>query len=242
MLQLGTVEAVLVLTAAAEVMAVGLDWIFLHLSPFPPSTYKASLTMAAILPLIVAPILGGVIMVLLQEVEESRRDLERLAIRDGLTMLYNRTYFMELLRREISKAHRYRAQLSLLMFDADDFKRVNDQHGHSVGDTVLESIARVCSGLLREHDVLARYGGEEFVLLLPGTASAGACQVAERLREAMERMEVRLENPEEVVRITVSIGIASVSNEEDTVDTLFSRADGALYRSKQSGKNRWTAL
>ncbi|NYF81050.1 GGDEF domain-containing protein [Granulicella arctica] len=241
-IQMGTLRAVLWVTGTAEVMAIALGWLLIRLMGYSAEAGRAIYMATSTIPLIVAPIVGGTIVLLLEDVEEARQALQEISTHDGLTSLFNRTYFMERLRREISYAERYLTPLSLLIFDADDFKRINDKYGHSVGDLVLESIAQTCTTLLREHDVLARYGGEEFVLLLPSTAAEGACQVAEKLRVALESMRIPVEGQADRISITVSIGVSSRKGLQDTADTLFARTDKALYRAKLAGKNRWTLL
>lgn len=241
-IQMGTLRAVLWVTGTAEAMAIALGWVLIRLMGYSAEAGRAVYLATSTIPLIIAPIVGGTVVLLLEDLEVARQALQEISMRDGLTSLFNRTYFMERMRREVSYAERYELPLSLLFFDADDFKRINDRYGHSVGDLVLESIAQTCTTLLREHDVLARYGGEEFVLLLPATAAEGACQVAEKLRAALEDMRVKAVGAEAAIRITVSVGVSSWRDSQETADTLFARADQALYRAKLAGKNRWVAL
>ncbi len=169
------------------------------------------------------------------ESKETQKKLEILATTDGLTGLLNRRRFMELAGREVERSHRYPQPLSMVMFDADRFKLVNDTYGHDVGDLVLKAIASAAGSVLRDVDVLGRLGGEEFAVLLPATGLDGAALAAERLRAAMEAQRVTA--GEAVVRFTVSVGVALLQ-EGETVDALLKRADLALYHAKENGRNR----
>ena len=163
-------------------------------------------------------------------------EVERLAITDSLTSLYNRRHLFELADREFQRARRYRIPLSIMMVDIDEFKRVNDTYGHAIGDQVLQGVAECCRKELRGVDVIGRYGGDEFVALLPETGLPAACQVAERLRRSIaERV---LDTRAGRVAVTVSLGIAVMDDEHLTPETLIDRADKALYVAKQNGRNR----
>ena len=164
------------------------------------------------------------------------RIVERQAMIDGLTGLANRRQAEDALHAELSRAARFGGPLSVVIGDLDDFKVVNDEHGHPVGDTVLREFARVLEGLVREVDVAARWGGEEFLLVLPGTDASGAARLAHRIRDYLEG--TTLVTPEGVpVRITASFGVAEFEEGWD-VATLVAAADAALYEAKRSGKNR----
>jgi len=163
-------------------------------------------------------------------------EVERLAITDSLTSLYNRRHLFELADREFQRARRYRLPLAVMMVDIDEFKRVNDTYGHAIGDQVLQRVAECCRKELRGVDVIGRYGGDEFVALLPETGLSAACQVAERLRKTIaERV---LDTKAGRVTITVSLGIAVLDDDHLTPETLLDHADQSLYRAKQNGRNR----
>ena len=172
------------------------------------------------------------------DVAGARERLERLAIRDELTALYNYRYLQSRLSEEFKRAERYREPLSCAMLDIDHFKSFNDRFGHDVGDRVLQTVAQRLIEAVREVDVVARYGGEEFLLLLPSTHLAGALTVADRVwrtigQDAFELGEGRSEP------ITVSIGVALYpSRGVSTRDALLKAADRALYRAKEDGRNR----
>jgi diguanylate cyclase (GGDEF)-like protein len=173
-------------------------------------------------------------------VENSRlyKLTKRLAITDEITGLYNYRYLQQRLDEEIGRADRYGKRLSLLMLDIDSFKRVNDVHGHRVGDGVLAELARVLKTAVREVDVVARYGGEEFSVILPETDAPGAFIVAEKIREAVSLARFKDEDGEPRIRVTTSIGLASFPVHARDKESLLRVADDAVYRAKETGKNR----
>ncbi len=164
------------------------------------------------------------------------KEVEKLAITDGLTGLYNHKYFQEKLSEEFKRIKRIPQPLSLMLIDIDHFKKINDAYGHPAGDTVLENIALILKKALRGIDILARYGGEEFAAVLVGTGGNGAKKMAERLRASM------IKNPffinENKLTVTVSIGIATYPHDVATRDNLIDRADQALYYAKKNGRNQ----
>ncbi len=157
--------------------------------------------------------------------------LKRQALKDFLTGLFNRRYFDEILRWEIEFSKRYKHPLSIILFDIDDFKCINDKYGHQFGDQVLKVIAELTKKHIRSSDVPARYGGEEFIILLPETDLKGAVKVAEKLRHIIET------SPIDGVKITASFGVTELLD-GDTLDSLIERADKALYQAKRQGKNK----
>ena len=180
----------------------------------------------------------------LSEIEEAHRqaraaqaELRRLASVDELTGVANRRWFTAMASRELERCRRFGHQLALLMVDVDHFKRVNDTHGHAVGDEVLKAFTRVLEGNLRSVDLLGRLGGEEFAVVLPEADDSAARQTAERLRQAVEGLQFPFEDGT-VLRITTSVGIAILSTTGETLDSLLARADGALYAAKRQGRNR----
>jgi diguanylate cyclase (GGDEF)-like protein len=162
---------------------------------------------------------------------------ERSAISDGLTGLFNHAYFLQALRRETQRAKRHDLSTALIMFDLDDFKKLNDSRGHLEGDRVLMKAAVLIKESLREIDVAARYGGEEFAVILPETTTAGAYVVAERIRlRIADHFKKKRGGP----RVTASGGVAGYPEDAQTVEDLIRRSDEGLYRSKAAGKNRIT--
>lgn len=162
-------------------------------------------------------------------------ETERSAISDGLTGLFNQTYFRQVLQREVQRARRHGRELSLVMLDLDDFKAINDTRGHVEGDRVLTRAADVIRSGLREIDLAARYGGEEFAVLLPDTPRAGGYAVAERIRTGIQK---RFGRGRVAARVTLSGGVATCPTDARTSEDLVRRADSALYQAKASGKNR----
>ena len=172
------------------------------------------------------------------ELKEREFELQRLATTDPLTGALNRRSFFEQGESELRRARRYGAPLSLILVDVDHFKQVNDGFGHCAGDAVLRRLVETLKAALREHDLVCRYGGEEFALLFPETDQVGAEMIAERLRHAVAALEVAHEDG--TIRPTVSIGGTQVEVDSDSLESALSRADAALYRSKEAGRNRVT--
>ena len=159
-------------------------------------------------------------------------EFEQLSVTDALTGLLNRRYLEKRLVEEIQRSKRHRFPMSLMMLDVDEFKSYNDAFGHLAGDAALRIVAQVLQDILRGADVAARYGGEEFAVLLPQTTSVEAAAIAERLRQRIEHTEFPRR------QVTVSIGIAAISNELDTPADLIGAADHALYEAKNHGRNK----
>ncbi|MGC4011509.1 MAG: GGDEF domain-containing protein [Pseudomonas sp.] len=168
-------------------------------------------------------------------VRHSERRLHELACTDPLTQLRNRRFMMEVVQHEAAVFERGGRPLSILLGDVDHFKRINDEHGHAVGDAVLRAIARVLREGVREVDHVARWGGEEFLVLLPGTELDEAQQVAERLRAAVQTL-VEVEGRREL-GLSITLGMAELQAGE-SIEQALVRADRALYEGKQTGRNR----
>jgi diguanylate cyclase (GGDEF)-like protein len=166
--------------------------------------------------------------------------LQKLAITDALTKLYNSRHFYNQLELEVTRCNRYSHPLSLLLLDIDLFKKYNDTYGHLEGDKVLIRIGKIINSLLRKMDSAYRYGGEEFTIILPETNTAEAFTVAQRIRLAIEEEEFE-PLPGKTVTITISVGATQYSPPED-LPSLIQRADKSMYMSKQAGRNRVTSL
>ncbi len=162
--------------------------------------------------------------------------LYELATKDGMTKLYIYRHFYTLLENEIRRCSRYKRNMSLLMMDIDNFKRINDTYGHLTGDTILKRLAAVLQETVRKIDIPARYGGEEFVVILPETDKKDACVIAERIRKNISKIVVKV-NETENLSPTVSMGVAQYSTDGQDPKTLINAADTALYYSKHNGKN-----
>ncbi len=162
-------------------------------------------------------------------------EIYQMTIIDGLTQIYNKRYYKEALEKEMVRSRRYDRPLSMLMFDLDHFKRINDSFGHLAGDFVLKEIARIVQARIRRDEIFARFGGEEFVILLPETNLEGAISLAETLRHRV--MEYTFVFQSESIRVTISIGVASVNSADRTSEDLLLRSDERLYCAKNSGRN-----
>jgi diguanylate cyclase (GGDEF)-like protein len=170
------------------------------------------------------------------ELKEKNLQLEKLSVTDALTGLRNRRFAEWFLSRELERVRRHGNRLSALMIDIDHFKRVNDTHGHPVGDAALRHVGALMAGQLRKTDVAARWGGEEFLVALAQVPLEGALAFAERLRAAVEATPYRLPNGKPL-ELTVSIGVATAIHADAGADELVAAADRALYDAKRSGRN-----
>jgi len=163
-------------------------------------------------------------------------EIYRLTTIDGLTQVYNKRYFIETLEREIGRAHRYRRELSLILFDIDHFKKINDSYGHLAGDYVLKHLASIIRSRIRREDILSRYGGEEFAIVLPEIDSHNALQFAEKIRSLVETANFRFEETD--IPVTISIGVASLAPDLYETHPFIRIADDHLYAAKEQGRNR----
>lgn len=170
-----------------------------------------------------------------QMMKGALQSMEEMSVRDGLTGLYNRRYLERALEAEFSRVRRYGGLLSVLLFDIDHFKKVNDGYGHQAGDAVLKAIAARLREVLRQSDIAGRYGGEEFTVLLPNTELDGAVIFAERLREVIAAEPVVTKAGS--VPVTISIGVSELRAETPSHEKLVHEADMALYRAKDAGRN-----
>ena len=165
---------------------------------------------------------------------------EKLVITDDLTGIYNRRYLMHRLKEEVKRVKRYNYYFSILLFDIDYFKNVNDTFGHLAGDEVLKKITKIVEKQIREVDIFARYGGDEFVLVLPWTDLQGATTLANRLLQVVSDFEIKIIDVEQNIRVTLSIGIATYPEDvaPDDITGILQKADKAMYNAKKTGRNR----
>jgi diguanylate cyclase (GGDEF)-like protein len=171
----------------------------------------------------------------------ARERILNLAETDDLTGIWNKRFFRRQLPLEIERARTYNIPLSLLLFDIDDFKQINDSLGHVIGDVVLSELCGAVRETLRPPDVIARFGGDEFAVILPHTDVAGACSVAERILHKVRTLTIPTDE-EGAVRCSISIGVAEYDDRTDvTASELVQRADEQLYKAKRSGKNRFAS-
>jgi diguanylate cyclase (GGDEF)-like protein len=169
--------------------------------------------------------------------EDFLRQMFESATRDALTQIYNYRFFIERLHREFAYASRYKTLLSLIIFDIDHFKQINDRHGHLGGDYVLATLAKIISPMIRSEDTFARYRGEAFVVLSRSTDPPSASVVSERIRQRIERHKFEYEGRS--IAVTVSLGLAGMPHPDISApEDLFTRADKALFEAKNAGRNR----
>lgn len=189
---------------------------------------------------------GGVFVYLVGQLAlKTMNDIRKIAIlqyesiTDSLTGLKNRRYFDQRLSEEIAQSKRYRLSLSLLLIDVDHFKRVNDTYGHQIGDEVLKNLSTVIVEMVRESDIVVRYGGEEIAIIAPKTNKAEAILLAERLRNIVQKSPLAsIDARQEIVQITISIGVSTLNLVTMDKDALVEEADKALYEAKKLGRNR----
>ena len=182
----------------------------------------------------IAPLFAGLLFgYLLARIKLLHEQMSLMAYTDPLTNIYNRLHFSNFLDAEIDRINRYGGTFSLIFFDLDRFKGINDEYGHLVGDEVLKEVAEVVRNANRNADIFARYGGEEFIILAPATDITGARVHAERLRRDIEGHRFHGINA-----LTCSFGIAEFQPDRDDVTSVFKRVDSALYNAKRLGRNR----
>ncbi len=173
-----------------------------------------------------------------EELESVNRILRELAIRDGLTGLYNHRYFQEALAMEVARAQRHNRPFSLIFIDVDYFKKYNDTHGHPMGDQLLRNLSDMLNSRLRQSDMAARYGGEEFILLLPETGKDGAAIVAESVRSQIENYPFDGRETQPGGKVTVSVGVSTFQEDGSDAPSVLHQADQALYKAKHAGRNQ----
>ena len=159
------------------------------------------------------------------------------ATRDALTGLFNRRYMEESLEQEFHRSHRNKHPVSIIMLDIDHFKKFNDTYGHDAGDALLKELGTMLKSIVRKEDIACRYGGEEFILILPEATIEIAAQRAEYFRKALQFTSFR-HLDQNIAMITVSMGVASYPDHGQDSETVFRRADEALYKAKNNGRNR----
>ena len=180
----------------------------------------------------IMPTFAGILFgYLLARVKLLSNQLKEIAYTDSLTEIYNRLHFNRLLDAEMDKAKRYNGQLSIIFFDIDYFKQINDTYGHPTGDLVLKEVTTVISSANRSSDIFARYGGEEFVILTASTDADGAVEHAQRLRNDIEKHNFKSGH------VTASFGVTEFDSASDNQESLLERADKALYQAKSDGRN-----
>lgn len=196
---------------------------------------SAAAVWVAVCVLAVGVLLGCVLLRLATDLDLALQQLKRYSSTDVLTGVANRRAFLHLIEREWALARRYQTTCALVLLDIDHFKRVNDGFGHLCGDMLLRQIAEACSETLRQGDVLARFGGEEFALFLPHTDPLGALDVAERIRERVERLDFCWNGHS--IPVSVSLGVAALQDHHTSLDQFVNAAEDALHVAKDAGRN-----
>lgn len=168
---------------------------------------------------------------------EVQKELQEQAHKDYLTGLYNRRYFAELAQNYMELFHRERKEACIMMIDIDFFKNINDTYGHAEGDRVIKNLVGALVEHTRHSDIIARFGGEEFLVLLPSTGIKNALSLAQKIRKGVERLKVVSDNSE-IIKFTISIGIAEITLEDKNIESAIKRSDDALYKAKKGGRNR----
>jgi diguanylate cyclase (GGDEF)-like protein len=191
-----------------------------------------------VIPLFVAGFVTYVIFTQLLRLQLAKEQIEEMGRMDFLTRIYNREYFLDVGNREFATAYRYNQSLTAMMIDLDNFKQINDVHGHVVGDQVIQASARIISSLIRQSDIFARFGGDEFVLLSPHSNLEEVEKLAKRIVQSISAKPVSTYLID--VKVTVSIGVAALTPEYNNIDKLINAADQALYRAKQAGRNTFS--
>jgi diguanylate cyclase (GGDEF)-like protein len=174
------------------------------------------------------------------QVREKRKALEKEVLVDPLTGVANRRALRERLKNELCRFQRYRQFFSILLFDIDNFKEINDRYGHWAGDRCLKEIIKRIKPILRETDFFARWGGDEFVVIFPGTDLESAAAVGERLRKIIQN--TRFVYHKQEISLTVSVGVTEIDGSDPTQEMIFNRVDKAMYKAKKDGRNRVTTI
>jgi diguanylate cyclase (GGDEF)-like protein len=194
------------------------------------------ISIAVIAPGVIAPVCSLIFVRLLIQLDATEKQLRELTRRDSLTGVYNRAYFIELAERELARTKRYGNIFSIAILDVDEFKQVNDVFGHLAGDKVLQLMTQACLNNLRRTDTIARFGGDEFVILFPYAGKVHVMECIERIRTILAGSPIYYEGNE--ISYTVSAGAATYDQSQTELDSLFRKADIALYEAKGSGKNK----
>ena len=236
-LRFGRGRACVVVTLIGIVASLGMSLLINLLIGRSSHELWVSLLMSAGIPALIAPPVTWLVISLLQDAERARRAAEWLSVTDPLTGAFNRRHFFVVGERRFAHSRQAHEPVCVLLLDVDNFKSINDAHGHAARDRVLIEVARACKASLREADLLARYGGEEFVALLPATDLQVALQVAERVRASVAQSYV-VTDAGAAVQPTVSVGVSMLAAGPTSFDGLLAQADLAMYEAKRSGKNR----
>lgn len=231
---LGKFRTILLITLMAVALSLVITYLITTWLSGGPS--MVGLIAGAIIPAVISPVFSAVMLDLIFELEGARGELQHMSITDDLTNVFNRRYFLRLAEQEFLRAERYGQEFSIIYFDLDDFKQVNDRFGHQMGDEMLLAISQRCVSSTRSNDMFARVGGEEFAFLLPATNGQGALEFAERIKRLIASEPVCVNG--DCFSITASIGVADYHRQYDSLDEMLAKVDQVMYAAKAQGKNR----
>lgn len=229
----GIVLTAVVLVLASVALSVLVTAVMMAL--FVGEVYTIAIVLSAAVPAVAAPPVLILLLRLVAQLRAAREELRRLSIVDSLSGAFNRRHFVALAEAEMARARRYGEPLSVLMLDLDDFKAINDRHGHVAGDQVIRAVSDTCRSAVRKNDLFARIGGDEFVVLLPHTDLARAVEGAERLRARIAAAPLFWEG--EHLPLRASIGAAAFDPAMDRLDDLLAAADRVMRAAKRRAKD-----
>lgn len=233
LLRVGQVRVVIAITVFSAVLSVVMTGIANTLF-MPEVPWEEWFYISLIVPILISPVVSWMVLSLLYQLAEARAALVQMSETDPLTGVGNRRFFIDRAVHALAEAGRLQSPVCVILIDIDDFKKLNDAHGHAVGDNALVAVARTCRQGLRASDVFCRWGGEEFIVLLPHTTLEQGCMMAERLRQRVAASSV-----EGVPGgVTISLGVAELVSATETLDQVIADADRQLYLAKDGGKNR----
>ena len=173
-----------------------------------------------------------------KRISDARQQIENMAISDALTGLFNRRHVMERFSEELERAKRLKEALACIMIDIDNFKNINDTYGHLIGDRTLREVSEILKNSIRTYDIAGRYGGEEFLIILPDTGFEDALILAERIRAGIKAQPAAKSDLTPPIKVTISLGIASMRDTDISIDNMIKRADDGLYAAKKSGRDK----
>lgn len=235
LLRSGFLASILILTIASIIFSNAVCFLIVLAKGETEFYFKYYFLMATLVPAFASPPITACVIHLIFQLDRARRELEIASTKDAMTGISNRGHFFQLAAGELSKARRSRSPLTLMIFDIDHFKRINDQHGHAAGDMAICTIAQVSHGVLGSDCIFARLGGEEFVCLLPQTPMDDAMMVADRLRGKIANLGMMFDGRR--FSLSVSVGVAELAP-GDRIEDLVRRADERMYLAKRNGRNQ----